>query len=416
MNFNKIEMNGYTLYHIPDKKFKTFTVGGYFFRPLKKIGMIESTILANLMMKSNQMYPTEQLLTRHLEQLYGTNLYVGFNKIALVNSMSFVIKSINGKYLTNCEMDLLKESVNLLNQTINYPCFEQDKFNLEKELLIDDINQVYDDKFSYANLKCIEAAYPNEMCRHSIASLKDEAIKVSFEDIKKEYQSLLQAKKIFYVIGDFEFEEIKKLFSDIVFCESAPLQLEFLDYQTKEITKVNEVIETDYNNQSIVIMVYRSEIRENDDLFYGMYLFNNMIGGFFHSTLFQEIREKRSLAYSISSEYNSKKGTFAIVAGINKDKYQEFKQIVKHVIEDYQNGFFTEELMNITKKMLINSQYKFEDQPSSGMSIIRNDAIGLKNHTVEEKVAIIKAIKKDDVIFAANQLKLDTIFFLEGIK
>ena len=31
MKINKIEMNGYTLYHIPNKKFKTFTIGAYFF-------------------------------------------------------------------------------------------------------------------------------------------------------------------------------------------------------------------------------------------------------------------------------------------------------------------------------------------------------------------------------------------------
>ncbi len=39
MKINKIEMNGYTLYHIPNKKFKTFTIGAYFFRPLDKKGL-----------------------------------------------------------------------------------------------------------------------------------------------------------------------------------------------------------------------------------------------------------------------------------------------------------------------------------------------------------------------------------------
>ena len=39
-------------------------------------------------------------------------------------------------------------------------------------------------------------------------------------------------------------------------------------------------------------MGYRSEIRENDELYNGMFLLNHMLGGPFHSTLFQEVREK----------------------------------------------------------------------------------------------------------------------------
>ncbi len=416
MNLNKIEMNGYTLYHIPNKKFKTFTVGAYFFRPLTKKGMLESSILSNLMMKYNKNYPTEQLLTRHLEEMYGMNLYVGFNRNALVNSMSFVIKSINDEYLENSEYDLLKESVDLLYDTINLPLFDEEKFNLEKELLIEDIDRVKDDKVQYANLKFIEAMYPHETCRHSIASMKDEALDVTLDDVKKEHQSFLKSKKVFYVIGDLDFNKIKETFKKISFNYVEDNKLEFLDYETKEITKVNEIIEKDLNNQSIVIMGYRSEIRENNDLYPAMFLLNNMLGGFFHSTLFQEIREKRSLAYTVHSEYSSKKGTFAISAGISSDKYDEFKNIVNEILTDYKNGFIDDETIDMTKKMLINAQYKIADQPSYGINIIIKEISGEVEKTLEEKIQSISNITKDELIEAANSLKLDTIFFLEGIK
>ena len=155
MKFNKIEMNGFTLYHIPNNKFKTFTIGGYFFRPLQKDGMIESSILSNMMMKYNENYPSEKELTKYLEDLYGTTLYVGFNRMALVNAMSFVIKMINDEYLENKDVNLLDEAIKLLNDTINKPIFDEDKFNLEKELLIEDIKRVHDNKVQYATLQFI---------------------------------------------------------------------------------------------------------------------------------------------------------------------------------------------------------------------------------------------------------------------
>ena len=416
MTFNKIEMNGYTLYHIPNKKFKTFTIGAYFFRPLTKEGMIESSILSNILMKYNQNYPTEQLLTKYLEDLYGTTLYVGFNRNALVNSMSFIIKSINDEYLIDNQIDLFKETIRLLNDTINLPVFEEDKFNLEKELLIEDIERVHDDKVQYANLQFIKAMYPNEQCRHSIASMKEEAKEVMLDDIKKEYESLLKAKKVFFVIGDFDFNKIVEEFKLISFEESNVSNLNFLDYETKEILEVNEIVEHENNNQSIVIMGYRTEIRENDELYSAMFLLNNMLGGFFHSTLFQEIREKHSLAYTVHSEYSSKKGTFAITAGISANKYQEFKDIVYNILNDYKNGFIDDEIINLTKKMLVNAQYKIADQPSYGMNTIIKDISGGRELTLEEKVDIINGITKEQLIQCANMLKLDTIYFLEGNK
>ena len=54
-------------------------------------------------------------------------------------------------------------------------------------------------------------------------------------------------------------------------------------------------------------MGYRSEIRENNDLYPAMFLLNNMLGGYFHSTLFQEIREKHSSLSCSSSNHTFKK-------------------------------------------------------------------------------------------------------------
>lgn len=414
MKINKIEMNGYTLYYIPNKKFKTFTVGAYFFRPLNKDGLVESSILSNMLMKYNQNHPTEQALSKYLEEMYGMSLYVGFNRSGLVNNMNFIVRSVNDKFLKNCDCNLFTTAVDLLNDTINLPVFTSDGFTLEKNLLIEDIKRVYDNKNQYATLKFIEAMHPHETCRYSVASSLNRAQEINLTDVENEYQNLMKAKKVFYVIGDIEEDLVKEAFAKIKFEETFDEKLEFLDYETKTIEKVNEVIEKQNNNQSIVLMGYRSEIRECDDLYNGMFLLNNMLGGYFHSTLFQEVREKNSLAYSIGSDYNSAKGTFVIHAGISANKFNKFKEIVNKIISDYQNGLIDEKTMEITKKMLINAQYKIADQPSYGVSAIIKEVAGIEEKSTEEKVEIIKKITKEEVMKAAQALKLDTIFMLEG--
>ena len=334
MELKKYEMNGYTLYLLPKKKFKTFSVGTYFLRPLKEEGLIESSILTSMLMKYNQDFPSEKVLSQYLESLYGMSLYSNQTKHGLTSSINVVINSINDKFLETNNENLLKKSVDLLVTAVSKPYFNEDLFNIEKQLLIEDIERVYDNKQQYATLQFIQLMYQNERCRHSVLSSYERAKDVKFEDVINEYDDFIKSKKIFYVIGDFEENEVLDAFTNVKFNIEDSYNLEFFDYETKEIKKVTEEIEEQRNKQSLVLMGFRSEIRENDPLYYGMYMLNNMLGGFFHSTLFQEIREKNSLAYSVSSEYNSKKGTFVIVAGISYEKYHLFKDIVEKIISD----------------------------------------------------------------------------------
>lgn len=414
MNINKTEMEGYTLYLIPNKKFKTFSVGAYFIRPLEEEGLVESSILSNMLMKYNQEFPSEKTLSQYLENLYGMTLYSSLARNGLTNTISVVISSINDQYLDKKNENLFKKAIELLDTSIRKPFFDEDLFKIEKELLIEDIERVYNNKQQYATLRFIDIMYPNERCRYSVLSSYDKAKNVTFEDIKKEYQNFIRAKKIFFVIGDFEEKEILDIFSNIKFAKEDKQSLEFFDYETKNIEKITEVIEEQKNKQSIVFMGYRTEIRENDPRYFGMFVLNNMLGGFFHSTLFQEIREKNSLAYTVSSEYNSKKGTFAITAGISYDKFDKFKELVTKIITDYQNGLIDDETFNLTKKLLINAQYKIADQTSYGLRNILQELASLKQYTLEEKVEIIKNVTKEDVIEAAHALTLDTIYLLKG--
>lgn len=420
MEINRIEMNGYTLYLIPNNKFKTFTVGTYFIRPLEENGLVESSILSNMFMKYNQDFPSERILSQYLESLYGMSLYSNLSRNGLTNTISVVINSINDQYLENTndqnvnKLNLLDKAVELLYTTITKPYFNEDLFKIEKELLLEDIERVYNNKQQYATLRFIDIMYSSERCKYSVLSSYERAKQVNLDDVKNEYKSLMDAKKVFFIIGDFTLEEVEKSFSNVKFGINHDLNLDFFDYETKKIEQITEVIEEQNNKQSLVFMGYRSEIRENDPRYFGMYVLNNMLGGFFHSTLFQEIREKNSLAYSVSSEYNSKKGTFVITAGISKDKFDRFKEIVNKIISDYQNGLIDDNTFNLTKKLLINAQYKIADQTTYGLRNILQELSGLNAYTLEEKVEIINNVTKKDVVLAAKTLVLDTIYLLKG--
>lgn len=414
MEISKYQMNNFEVYHIPSTKYKTFTIGIYFLSPFEETELSHKSILSNYLTKYNEFHQTEKELSSYLKKLYGMDLYCGYGRTGLVTSMNFMVNSINDKFLKE-DINLLEKAVELLNDTLNHPYFDEKLLELEKKLLIEDINRLNDNKYQYATKRFIEEMMPNEKCHFSSIGTVKQVEEITLESLKKAFEKMKLNQKLIYIIGDFEEDTIKKAFGKLEIGKTNFEKLDFIDYETKNFNDVNEVIEEQDNRQSIVLMGYRSEIRVVDQLYDAMSILSGMLGGYFHSTLFQEIREKRSLAYSVNCDYNPKKGNFAIYAGISAEKYQEFKEVVNKIINDYQNGLLDDEVLDLTKKAIINSIYKSADQQSYGLQYLLNDLAGIKTRSIEEKVESINNISKESIIDAAKCLKLDTIFLLKGL-
>ena len=413
MEIHKLKIKNFEVYHIPSTKFKTFTIGIYFLSPLVETELAYKSILSNYLTKYNAFHQSEKELSIYLKNLYGMNLFCSYGRTGLVTSMNFVVRSINDKFL-NEDIHLLDKAVEVLNDTINHPFFDETRVDLEKKLLIEDIKRLYDNKSQYATKRFIDSMMPNEKCHFSSIGTIEAVEQIQLDPLFEAYQKMLSNQKIIYVIGDFQEEEVIKAFEKLDIMPSTHEILDFIDYETKEINQVNEVIEEQENRQSIVLMGYRSEIRVKDKLYEPMLVLSGMLGGFFHSTLFQEVREKRSLAYSINCDYNPRKGNFAIFAGISANKYTELKEVVGHIIDDYQNGLFDDELITLTKKAIISNIYKSADQQTYGVQFIINELAGIPAKTIDEKVKSINAVIRDELIEAAKCLKLDTIYLLKG--
>ena len=83
------------------------------------------------------------------------------------------------------------------------------------------------------------------------------------------------------------------------------------------------------------------------------------------SLLFQEVREKRSLCYSIYSSILSYDGVMSVSTGIDGSHLEEVKELVEQQRKRMADGDFDEEMLSTAKEMLINSILASEDDPVS---------------------------------------------------
>lgn len=411
----KLNINNETVYFEPTDKYKTISVGMIFFHPFKKEFLAEKTLLTSMMTKVNQEYKTEKEFNIHCQELYDMYISMRSSRIGQMGIVYVNSSFINPIY-TFDDIDLIKEACEHINSIINKPYFTEELLNQEKRLLINDLKNVYNNKQQYANRQFINEMFKDEMISIKLTGEIEDIEKVDLISINECYKELLSLPRIYFVIGDVDEDIVKRIVNYIKLPKSN-LEIDaskFLDLENKEITSVKKIEEVQDINQSILCMGYRSDIRINSEYYTPMTVFNGMLGLFFHSSLFQVIREEHSLAYSIGSDYNPRKGNMAIVCGIKNEKSDEVIELVNQIISDYQNGNIDEEILELTKKAFINQLKRQSDSPSSLITNIYTELSNNQVLTLEEKIDLINKVTMEDITNVSNMIKLDTIYILRG--
>ena len=128
-----------------------------------------------------------------------------------------------------------------------------------------------------------------------------------------------------------------------------------------------------------------------------------MLGAFSHSRLFQIIREKEGLAYTISSHFDIFTGFMRVFAGIDKESRTKVMTLIMRQLNDLKRGKFTESELQLTKEMLVNTTLLAQDR--------QNTLIVL---SLEEWLESIDKVSREEIIEVAKTINLQSVYFMEG--
>ncbi len=145
-----------------------------------------------------------------------------------------------------------------------------------------------------------------------------------------------------------------------------------------------------------------------------MQVCNGLFGGFSHSKLFINVREKESLAYYAASRLESHKGVMMVMSGIEFNKYERAVEIIKEQFQAMKKGDFTDQEVEQTKAMIKNQILETADVARGFVELAYHQVVSGYKRTMEEWLNQVDAVTKEDLIRVANKVKLDTIYFLKG--
>ncbi|MDE5830343.1 MAG: insulinase family protein, partial [Clostridia bacterium] len=231
------------------------------------------------------------------------------------------------------------------------------------------------------------------------------------------YKSVLSSDIIdIFIIGNINPEKIQELFLEMfpVKTLKKPAMSHYLEPLTpRRIMKT--VKEQKDINQSHLLVGCKIDALTEMEKKYVMNVYNFILGGSSDSKLFQNVREKNSLCYSIHSTYQPTANLLIIKAGIDATSYKKAVSLIKKEISNISKGNFEESDIEKAKITYLSAFNELEDSPNSIISTYISHEY-LDYDDLEERKKKIKDVTKDMVIEVAKKVHADTIYLLEGGK
>ncbi|WP_096199420.1 EF-P 5-aminopentanol modification-associated protein YfmF [Bacillus sp. FJAT-45350] len=415
------QVNGMNVHMVQTDKYKTNTIVLMIKAPLQSETVSQRAILPHILQGGSEKFPTRQQIRSQLDELYGASMYADVQKKGEDHVIVFRLDVANENFI-NDPTPLFEKGMELLADVLLHPKldgqgFAQTVVESEKRSLKQRIQAIYDDKMRYANMRITEEMCKNEPFGLLVYGKEDGVDTLTSESLYSYYQNMLIEDEIdLYVIGDLNQEKIKQTISSQFnfTIERAPKK-KVHEITNQPIPSEEKVVFDEQDvKQGKLHIGYRTYTTYSDKEYYALQVMNGLYGGFSHSKLFLNVREKESLAYYAASRYESHKGILMVMSGIEFTNYDKAVRIIKEQMEAMRNGEFTEDEINQTKAMIKNQLLETVDVAKAYIELLYHNVVSGKERTVEEWLQGIDAVTKEEMVAVANKLKLDTIYFLKG--
>ncbi len=411
-------IKGVHLHFIQSEKFKTNKIKVRFSAPMSEKTIAGRVLTASMLETSNALYPTSQAFREKLANLYGANYSTSLSRRGLVHYLDINLSFVRDQFLSRKNM-LADEMLDFLKASLFFPlsngqAFDTKTFEIEKRNVLTDLESEIENHFYHAHRELNNLFYDLPEMRIPRVATIELVEKETAETSFAAFQQMLNQDQIdFFFTGDFNEIAVREKIQEFQFSErEQPLQL---SYQQNYSNITREKLEQRDVHQSIVELAYHFSSQYGDRGHLPLIVLNGLLGGFAHSKLFVNVREKESLAYTISSSFDIFSGLMRIYAGIDRANRTKTIALINRQILDLKRGHFTDEELEQTKNMLKNSILLAQDRQNTLIErAYMSSVLGKKFLSLEAWLKALENVSKADLIEAAQQLKLQAIYFMEG--
>lgn len=402
--------DGISLQVIQTDKFKDISICLRFMSSLDEKQATIRSLLTLMMGDRSEKYDTKKKMSKQLDSLFGASCNIQTIGYGASQVLDLRCKIIHPAYAL--DTDLLQDTFAFLSELIFHPLLSQEVFDESKEILRAKLKRMHDEPSQYAVSRALQIG--GEATPLAISALGDLDVleNCTLENVKQAYDDLLHKNRIDILIcGDVQEGSLRDL------CvKYFPFKARNAKFETcyKVHNDKREEYKEEYRSisQSNIMMLWftNTEVQEED--YYPLRVANAIFGQYPTSYLFQEVREKNSLCYSVYSNLISFDGALGVMTGVEKGNIDKAVDLIKKQFKRVCDGDFDDELIEVSKTMMINSLLATKDSMASLISLAYQNAVLDQKDSVDDIVSKVTSVKRDDLIRAMNKCELKLTFIL----
>ncbi|MFR2130974.1 MAG: EF-P 5-aminopentanol modification-associated protein YfmF [Enterococcus lactis] len=410
---------GVNLHVLPTKQYKTIRIFIRFTARLQQEVITKRSLLSSMLETNSLNYPDQTKLSAKLAELYGASFGLSVRKKGNLHWLNAGISFVNGEYVN--DPNLFSQAVDFLKEVLFYPNiknqqFDQLTFDLEKNNLRLYLESLKEDKQTFASYALQELYFENSP-EQKIPSLGvvEELDKITARSLAAYYQEMMANDQIdIFVVGDVDPDKAAEAVAQLPFepRETAHPELFYTQPQVN-IVKERQVREPIV--QAKLNLAYQTNVYYDEPERFALMVFNGLFGGFPHSKLFMNVREKESLAYYASSSVDTFRGFMSVQTGIDEKNRNQVLRLIHEQLESLRNGEITDLELAQTKAMLRNQYLLSLDSPQAAIEAsFLNSWLPETKLSDEEWLKRMESVTIKEIQQVAEQIELQAIFFLAG--
>jgi len=272
------------------------------------------------------------------------------------DSGGYISTSTNEEY-TTIDFALrtkdLKKGLKIIKDIIFNPVFPEDQLNIEKNNLIASIKAKKEDGFSYGFDKLRKLMYKGTPYQYSPSGEIEDIKSISIEDIRNRWRELLEGSRwVVSFVGDIPYKNVEEAIKDTFADIPSNTVYQYPTYSYKIEGDFCKTVKRE-GAQSTILVAYNSP-SVKEDYYFSMKVLNGILGSGFTSRLFQELREKRGLAYAVGSIYQTRLNMGRVIAyiGTAPQNTDIALEGIKEVISSIKNGVSEDEIKTAKEKIV----------------------------------------------------------------
>ena len=294
-------------------------------------------------------------------------------------------------------------AIDVLSELVMSPSFDAKEMAKEKEVVVQEIKQTNDDPSDIVFDYFQSTAFSDQALGMSILGPAEKVRGFDADKLREYMRHNYAAENIMVVaVGNLKHNDFVKMVEDRM--SNLHPHTDFV--RDPQVYTGGQFIKTRDIEQAQVLLGFKG-INYGHPLYYPTSILSTLFGGSMSSRLFQEIREKRGLVYSVYSFTNTytQTGLFGIYAGLNQEEIKNYVPVVADEVKKIVNDYVTDKELNRVKVQLKASiLMALESSSSTAEVVARQQLVHNRFIPVDEIVEKIESVGKEDILQAARQI------------